>query len=225
VAHINEILEKLDDNAHTIVDIPGNHEESFRFKALLIKKESPLLELIFPPDSWDAEDLQIGANCNLAVEHKEKTINLIARLDSVEGSRRLHFTAREPVSPQSLRDYFRVSINTAIEASYIAGPKEVKARTWKMEGTTIDLSGSGLLALFNEKPPSNFHIQLVITVPGDLPPIVCLANVVKSYRMRKNRYQVAFHFEHVSQKTRDQIISCCFQEQRRQLRENVEPKY
>ncbi len=225
MARINEILEKLNDNAPTIVDIPGHKEESFRFKALLIKKESPLLELVFPPDSWNADDLRIGANCNLAVEHEEKTVNLIARLDRVADSRRLHFTAREPVSPQSLRDYFRVSINTAIEASYIAGSKEVKARTWKMEGTTIDLSGSGLLALFTEKPPSNFHIQLIITVPGNNPPIVCLANVVKSYRIRKNRYQVAFHFENITQKTRDQIISCCFQEQRRQLRENVETRY
>lgn len=221
MARVNEILEKLNDSAPTVVDLPGVHEENIRCKALFIKRESPLLELIFPPRSWEADDLKIGADCNLAIEHNGVTINLIARLDGVVQERRLRFTAREPVSPESLRDYFRVSINTPIEASYIAGTKEIKNRTWKMVGTTLDLSGSGVLALFAEKPPSNHRIQLVITIPDEETPIVCLANVVRSYRIRKNRFQVAFHFENVTTKTRDLLIACCMQEQRRQLRENV----
>lgn len=222
MARINELLDKLNDNAPTVVDIPGKTEDVLRCNALLIKKEPPLLELLFPPESWIADDLKIGANCHLTVEHKGLTVNLIARLDSVAGNRRLHFIAREPVSPEELRDYFRVSINTPIEASYIAGPKEVNVHTWKMIGSTIDLSGSGVLAMFAEKPPSNNRIQLIITVPKEeSPPIICLANVVRSYRIRKNRYQVAFHFENISKKTRDQIVSCCLQEERRQLRENV----
>ena len=221
MSRIEEILDKLNDNAPTTADIPGNNGELFRCKALLVKKETPLLELIFPPDSWNANDLIIGANCSLVVEHHGETVNLIARLDNVSGTRRLQFTAREPVSVESLRDFFRVNINTAVQASYIAGPKEVKNQSWKMIGTTIDLSGSGLLAMFAEKPPSEHRILLEITAPEDNEPIYCLANVIRSYRIRKNRYQVAFHFTDVSIKTRDQIISCCLKEQRRQLRNNV----
>ena len=113
-------------------------------------------------------------------------------------------------------------INVPIEASYIAGAREVKAKTWKMIGTTVDLSGSGVLAVFAEKPATSHNIQLIMTMPGEESPFICLADVVRTYRLRKNRYQVAFHFTVISTKTRDQIISCCFQEQRRQLRENVE---
>ena len=222
MARINEILEKLNDNAPTIVDLPSSsNEENIRCKALLVKREFPSLELVFPPHSWEAGDLNIGADCNLAVEHNGLTVNLIARLDGVIQERRLRFTAREPVSPEVLREYFRVSINIPVEASYIAGPKETKTRTWKMVGTTLDLSGSGVLALFAEKPPSNHRIQLVITMPDEKNPIACLANVVRSYRVRKNRFQVAFQFENISTKTRDVVISCCLQEQRRQLRDNV----
>lgn len=218
---IEEILQAIDDHSPTVVDLPGNREESFRCKALLIKKQGQVIELVCPPHSWEADALKLGADCNLAVEHNGKTVNLIARLDSIVGDRRLHLTARAPVSPESLREYFRVSINTPVEASYIANIKEIKGRTWKLVGTTIDLSGSGILAVFDQKPPSNHRIQLVITAPEDAPPIVCLANVVRTYRIRKNRYQVAFHFETISTKTRDQIISCCLHEQRRQLRENA----
>jgi len=221
VAKIEEILDKLNDNAPVVVDIPSTTEEALRCKALLIKKTPPLLELLFPPDSWTETDLKIGANCNLAVEHKGLTVNLIAKLDRVVGDRRLQFTAREPVSPEALRDFFRVAINATIEASYIAGPQEVKIQTWKMVGTTIDMSGSGVLALFAEKPPSTNRIQLIISMPSNETPLVCLANVVRSYRLRKNRYQVAFHFDNVTAKTRDQLISFCLQEERRQLRENV----
>lgn len=221
MAKIDEILEKLNDNAPTTVDIPSSRGEDLRCNALLIKRESPLLELLFPPNSWAEDELKIGSYCNLVVEHKGLPVNLIARLDRIVNNRRLHFIAREPVSPAALRDYFRVSVNTEIEASYIAGPQEVKNQTWKMVGTTIDLSGSGVLALFAEKPASNHRIQLIISMPADEAPIVCLANVVRSYRLRKNRYQVAFHFENVTARTRDQLISFCLQEERRQLRENV----
>lgn len=224
MARIDEILEKLKDNAHAVVDIPGVNDESYRFNALLIKRTSPELELLFPPESWKISDLKIGASCNLAIEQNDATVNLIARLDFPVDARRLHFTAREPVSPESLRDYFRVLTNVPIEASYVAGPKEINTQSWKMLGTTIDLSGSGVLAMFAEKPASNHRIQLVISPPEERNPIICLGNVVKAYRIRKNRYQVAFHFEHISTKTRDQVISYCLQEQRRQLRENLYPE-
>lgn len=222
MARINDILDKLNDNTHTIVDLPGNNDECFRSNALLIKKDNSHLELLFPPDAWDAHDLKLGGDCTLIVEHNGRTINLIARLDSVVNDRRLSFTAQEPLSPESLRDYFRVSINVPIEASYVAGSKEINTRSWKLIGNTLDLSGSGVLALFAEKPHSLHRIQLVITPSTTEAPIICLANVVRSYRVRKNRYQVAFHFENVPSRTRDQIIYCCLQEQRRQLRENVE---
>lgn len=218
---IDEVLQKLSDKAITMVDLPGNRDEVFRCKALLIKQESPQLELLFPPNSWKAEDLRLGTNCSLSIEQNGRQVSLIAKLDSVVDARRLQFTAREPITPESMRDYFRVTINTAIQASYVAEPRETKVQSWKLVGTTIDLSGSGVLAMFAAKPPSSHRILLEITPPEDSELICCLADVVRTYRIRNNRYQVAFHFAEVTTKARDQIISCCLKEQRRQLRENV----
>ena len=222
MARIDDILNNLNESSHVVVDIASNKEEAIRCKALLIKKDSPLLELVFLPNSWEVDDLKIGGNCNMVIEHKGNTVNLIARLDSIAGPRRLHFTAKEPVSPESLRDYFRISTNLPIEASYIAGPQEVNTQTWKMSGTTIDLSGSGVLALFNEKPPSNNRIQLVITAPNEATPIVCLGNVIRAFRIRQKRYQVAFHFDFLNSENQDKIIACCFELQRRNLRMRVQ---
>ena len=222
MSKINDILEKLHDNAPTVVDLPGINGKTIQCKALFIKKEPPCLELIFPPQAWDATELKFGTDCNLVVEQNNLSVNLVARLDQISGDRRLILTAREPVDPESLREYFRVAINTTIEASYIAGPKDTRTNTWRLTGTTLDLSGSGVLALFSSVPPSRQNIQLVITVPEEDNPIVCLANMVRSYKIRSNRYQIAFHFESITPKTRDMIMACCMQEQRRQLRENIQ---
>lgn len=221
MTHIQDIFLLLSDSNPVLVDLPGKREEIVRSRALLQHKDFPCFELLFPPDSWMADDLNFGADCVISVEHSGTTTNLIARLDHLSGDRLLRFTARESVSPITLRDYFRVSINTTITASHTAGEQEIHGQSWDLTGTTIDLSGSGVLALFPEKPPSNTRIQLTIDVPNEEVPIVCQATIVRSYRMRKNRYQVAFHFDDVAPKTRDAIIACCMQEQRRQLRENV----
>lgn len=204
------------------MDLPGRNGEHYRCKAMLVKKNLPEIELVFPPDSWEEGNLLFDDDCHIAIELDGQPINLIARLHHAVGDRRLHCTAREPIAPESLREYFRVAVNMPIEASYIAGPREVNNKTWKMIGTTIDLSGCGVLGVFAEKPASTHNIQLVMTHPEEEAALVCLADVVRTYRIRKNRYQVAFHFNVISPKTRDYVISLCLREQRRHLRDNVE---
>ena len=223
MSRIDELLARIGTNVPAVVDIPGQNGEVFRNNALVTRTESPALELLFPPDAWQADDLRLDGNCSIAVEHHGEKVVLIARLEQVIDARRLRFIAREPITPESLRDYFRVSINTPVKASYTAEQRDSRVESWRMTGTTLDLSGSGLLALFSEKPASSQRILLEITPPEDPEPIFCLANMIRAYRLRRNRFQVAFHFIEITPKTRDQLISCCLKEQRRQLRENVHP--
>ncbi|WP_319548162.1 PilZ domain-containing protein [Desulfogranum marinum] len=222
---IEEIIEKLQDGAEALVDLCYKNKEEHRHNALFSKAESPCFELFFPPKSWNSEELLLGKNYQLTVKHKGAAVNIIAELDTVINDRRLGFIAREPIKPEALREYFRVSINTPIEIGYLPSPKEVKLKKWNMVGTTVDLSASGVLGLFAEKPESSSRIQISITDPASQNSISCFGHVVRTYRMRKNRYQVALHFESVSQDIRDRLIAFCLQEQRRQLRENIEVKY
>ncbi|MCL2791015.1 MAG: PilZ domain-containing protein [Desulfobulbus sp.] len=218
---MHEILEKLNNNVPAVVELPGINGNTIRCRALFVKKDSPCLDLVFPPQAWDAADLQIGADCTLAVEHSNMTVNLLARLDRVVNDRRLSLTARARVVPELMREYFRVAINTPIKAAYIARPDEPETNTWELAGTTLDLSGSGVLAFFSVLPPSRRDIQLTITVPEEDHAIACLADIVRSYKIRDNRFHIAFHFEDIAAKTRDMIMACCMHEQRRQRREQV----
>ena len=222
MSRLDDQLARIGANVPAVVDLPGQGGEMLRCNALVLGKEPPALDLLFPPDAWQADDLRMDGNCSITVEHQGEKIVLIARLEQVIDNRRLRFIAREPITPESLRDYFRVPINMPVKASYTAEQQDTRAECWRMTGTTLDLSGSGLLALFSEKPASSQRILLELTPPEDPEPIFCLANVIRAYRIRRNRFQVAFHFIEVTPKTRDQIVSCCLREQRRQLRENVQ---
>ena len=222
MARLDELFARISDNLPAVVDLPGPGGEMLRCNALVTRKEMPVLELLFPPEAWRAEELRQDGGCSIAIEHHGEKIVLIARLEAVIDDRRLRFVVREPITPESLRDYFRVPINMPVKASYTAEPQEIRVQSWRLAGTTIDLSGSGMLAMFTEKPPSTHRILLEMTPPEDHEPILCLAEVIRSYRLRRNRFQVAFHFIEITPKIRDQIVSCCLREQRRQLRESVQ---
>ena len=218
---IREIVNELLDRTRVVVDIPIKDSESQLLQSVLRKRQAPQLALFFPPGALENGNIETGTTCHLTIKHHDRSINLLAKIDGLEDNRTLLMTATESVRPEAMREYFRVSINTPITAEYRPGPKEIKNRAWKLEGSTIDLSGGGVLALFTEKPLNRKRIHLTIDLPDQGDPAVCVAEVVRTYRMRKQRYQVAFHFEQIEQKTRDMIISCCLQEQRRQLRNKV----
>jgi len=221
VSGISEIVNELLDRTRVVVDIPIRDSESQLLQSVLRKRQAPQLALFFSPGALQVDEIEAGTTCHLTVKHHDSSINLLARIDGLEDNRTLLLTATESVRPEAMREYFRVSINTPIVAEYRPGPKEIKNKPWTLEGSTIDLSGGGVLALFTEKPLNRKRIHLAIRLPDHAEPAVCMAEVVRTYRMRKKRYQVAFHFADIDQKTRDLIISCCLQEQRRQLRNKI----
>lgn len=202
------------------VDIPVAKGEAQRLNCVFKQTTPPSFRLVFPPHTLEMDRIAMGTDCRLIVKMDSGSINLNIKIDAVDGDRALLCTAMESISPEALREYFRVMISAPIRARYVPGPNEVH-EPWELEGHTIDLSGGGVLALFSGKPANINRIQLELYLPGQASPVRCTARVVRTYRMRKNRYQVAFSFVTIERKARDLIISCCLQEQRRQLRDKV----
>ena len=221
MAGITEIINQFHDNAMATVDIPINEGEDQRLNCIFKKTKAPCFSLVFAPHALDSKNFAYTDKCRLIVKHGDSSINLNVRIDSIEGDRTALCTALESISPESLREYFRVMIRAPIRASYQPGPREKKNKAWTIDGTTIDLSGGGVLAIFSEKPASINNIQLEINLPDQSAPVVCVAKVVRTYRLRKKRFQVAFNITEIEGKARDIIISSCLQEQRRQLRNKV----
>ncbi len=221
MAGITEIINQLNHNAMATVDIPLKEGEDQRLNCIFKKTDAPSFSLVFAPNALSSVTIEDETNCRLIVKHGDSAINLNIRIDAVKNDRTMECTALESISPESMREYFRVMISAPIRAAYKPGPREIKNKSWQLSGNTIDLSGGGVLALFSEKPANTNRIQLEIDLPDQQTPVVCTAKVVRTYRLRKKRFQVAFNITEIEGKARDIIISSCLQEQRRQLRNKV----
>ncbi|HHB75829.1 MAG TPA: PilZ domain-containing protein [Desulfobulbus sp.] len=221
MAGITEIIHQLNDNAMATVDIPLKEGEDQRLNCIFKKTDAPSFTLVFAPNALDSVTIEDKTNCRLIVKHGDSAINLNIRIDAITNERTVECTALESISPESMREYFRVMISVPIRAAYKPGPREIKNKAWEISGNTIDLSGGGVLALFSEKPANTNRIQLEIDLPDQEAPVLCMAKVVRTYRLRKKRFQVAFNITEIEGKARDIIISSCLQEQRRQLRNKV----
>lgn len=222
MSEIKKIIEQLNDNAKATLSVSITNGDTLQVDCVLKKTEtSPSFKLLYSSGTLQTDSIQYEKQCRLIVRHGEGSVNLKVHIDQTDSDNAFICTALKSVQPEMLREFFRVTINIPIRASYQPGPKEKKNVPWTITGKTIDLSGGGVLAVFPGKPQNNNHIQLELDVPGYKFPLICQAKVIRTYLLQQKRYQVAFFFESIEQKTRDMIISCCLQEQRRQLRENV----
>lgn len=219
---ITNIIERIVDNVRATLDVAMTDGDTQRIDCILKKTDLPAsVKLFYPPDTIRTNQVKQGSKCRLIIRHGEGAVNLEIQIDKVHSDNALTCTALKSIKPEKLREYFRVMINIPIRAHFRPDPKDKKNPQWQLTGNTIDLSGGGVLALFPGKPQSNNRIKLEIKIPGQKTPVLCHAKIIRIYRMRKKRYQVAFFFESIEHKYRDMLVACCMQEQRQQLREKV----
>lgn len=147
-------------------------------------------------------------------------ISLAADIKEISNERVLDLRAAKPIEPEALREYFRVNMKTHIVVSYDSVGEQDNV-SWELEGETIDISQSGVLAFFSEECKSTNNILIQLTLPNPQQTVYCIGHAVRSKRLRKNRWRTAFHFDELTPKNRDIIARNCFSEQRKQLRERV----
>ncbi len=124
-------------------------------------------------------------------------------------------------NPASLREYFRINLETGITLDYTMLRSKTYKRA-KLQGKTLDISGSGVLAIFPEKPYEcrEVKIDLQLTQPEKI--VSCMGHLVRLTALSNGQWQAALHFINVANKDREDIIANCFSEQRRRLRENIQ---
>lgn len=221
MSSINELINKLKDSATALVYLPVGTGDKKRLDCIYKKLKAPHFRLIFPPGTLPVDQIDSDSQFQLSVKQENTSVTLNARLESVEDDRSLRVIGVESVRPELLREYFRVTFRAPITASYEPNPGEKQSRSWELTGETVDLSGGGVLTILPEEPKNRHRIRLQLKLSDKKEPLHCVARVIRSRRLRKKRYRVAFHFVKICSKTRDKIISFCLQEQRRQLRNKV----
>jgi hypothetical protein len=172
------------------------------------------------------DNINMAQHCAVSIRnHDEDTapLSLKAKIEEIIGDRTLELTAKNSIDPTSLREFFRVAIDVPVTISFEPESDEDDSRQWTLTGETLDISGSGILGLFGEECRDRQRLKITLDLSSPQATVVCMGHVVYTRRVRKGRWHIALHFDDITTKQRDVIISNCLYEQRRQLKETLQP--
>ncbi len=218
---IVNIIKTIEDSESAKVRLTFTNRESAYLDCIYKESEAPTFFLVFSPGTIP-DNLDLQENCSVSINKEHSPIVISAKIEALRGDRTLELRATEVIDPVSLREYFRVFYQTPITASHRPASNESIKGLWKVEGTTVDLSASGVLAIFPQEFQHREHIFLEFNLTGTNRTIQCLSHVVRIHHIRKSRCQIALRFDQIPPRDQDAIVTECMSEQRRQLRKRMQ---
>jgi hypothetical protein len=221
------ILKDIPDGKPVRVFLPlKNSTARYRIQGIYQKSSPPVFSLLFKAGSLPVDDINTRETCIVNIDMGGPSRSLEANITAITNGQHMVLTAVNSMSHEQMREFFRVDAVTSVIGR--AFPSQAKANTlqnWTLQGETIDISGSGILASFPEKPPKDEFIRLEIALPTAEPETISvLARPIRAVQTGDKRWDVAYQFEEITTEDRDKIIGCCLEIQRKLLRLKVQVK-
>ncbi len=194
-----------------------------RAQCVYRKTTPPQFSLLFKPGVLPVDAINTKQTCILSIDMGGPSISLEAMVKNIVPPQTLEMVVKKSVSHEQMRDFFRVDavtrvISKSFHTELINGDKEPIA----VKGQTVDISGSGILAIFDNEPPDDNLVHLDITIPTVEPETIKIcAHHVRIMELDDGRFEVAYHFDDISEEDRDKIIGCCLFIQRKMLQMKV----
>lgn len=222
-----DFINKIPDNKPVRIFLPiKNFEENLRLNCVLQKSKSPHFSLLFNPGTLPVEHLDMTAAIVISLDISGQAISLEAKILNAANPQTLEMVALKTISHEQMREFFRVDCTLPLLLKSIVPEEfETPEDIWKISGTTIDLSGSGLHASFAAPPPENTQVRIHLSLPTAVPSIVnILASPTRISQLTEKSWDAAYHFDDIRDEDRDSVIGCCLIAQRRLLRLKVRVK-
>jgi len=224
---LDEIFSQIETGKALRVALPTlGVMEKKRLSCVYQKMQPPAFQLLFVPGVLPTDEIDSNRKAAVLLDIRGKSISLSADIQKIVNEQTLHLVAQDVINHEQLRDFFRVDVSApliarpAVSTNILSSEEE-----WSLNGETIDVSGSGLLALFNHPIDQDKPVRVDLILPsGDAAIVETVAHVVRSKKISDNQYQVALHFDDIAQEDRDRIMACCFEIQRKHLRLKVQVK-
>jgi hypothetical protein len=201
-----------------------NRPDSVRAQGLYQETAPPKFSLIFKPGMLPIEEIDIQRPCIISIDMGGPAISLEAMIQQVVNRQTLQMIVRKGISHEQMREFFRVdAVTRVISKSFHTELFSDTNAPWSTEGQTVDISGSGILAIFDEKPQADLQVRLEITIPTIEPDTIkVLARQVRLQQLHDGRFEIAYHFDDITTEDRDKIIGSCLVIQRKMLRLKVQ---
>ncbi|MFH0781244.1 MAG: PilZ domain-containing protein [Pseudomonadota bacterium] len=200
----------------TLIDLAG---ERIHLQGVYKESEAPNFFFLVPPGHLP-EALDTSRQCPFSSQDRSAAdVSFIADIIEISGNRALELVARETVRAEDLRQFFRVTLRTRIFIRFFSKNPDSNEKYWEITGETVDISQSGALTILPEECRNFNDLDLEIEFTTPRKNVFCTSHVIRSKRLKKDRWLTSFHFDEISSVDRDAIAKNCFAEQRRQLRD------
>lgn len=220
-----DILRDIPDAKPIRIFLPViDSKERYRMQCVYQISESPRFKLLFKPGILPVDSIDTSEPCIINVDLGGPNLSIEAMIASVLNSQTLEMIVQRAISYDQMREFFRVDATAhVISKSFQPALYGKTGDPWTLQGKTIDISGSGILASFSKKPPMDEQVKLEVTLPSTPSEVIkILAHPVRREQINEDQWDVAFRFDDISDEDRDKIIGCCLIIQRRLLRLKVQ---
>lgn len=218
---LNSIVKTIEDSSSARIKLILRGGTEQRLDCIYKEDIAPHFYLVFKPGELP-DNIDLHSTHPVTIRQKNSILSLNTTILEKKGDRTLRFTAKGIVDPASLREYFRVNTTTEISVSHSSRDKEGARNSWEIGGVTQDISASGVLAMLDSEPKNRDDLVIELYLPNNRRSIHAVGHVVRKKLLRNRKWQVSFHFDSISSKHRDAIITYLLSVQRKQLRENVQ---
>lgn len=203
-----------------------NTDERILIQCVLQKTQTKHFNLLFKPGSLPVDKIDATTSCLINLDLGGQSVSLESKIIRVVNAQTLEMVPQKTISHEQMREFFRVDCTIPIVIKSLipegfGNPED----SWKITGTTVDLSGSGLRASFTTAPPAKTQVRLELALPTAAMTVVStLASPVRISQLTEKLWDAAYHFDHIEDEDRDKIIGCCLVSQRQLLRLKVQVK-
>jgi len=202
---------------------PGFEDQKQRILCVYQHETPPEFSLIIPPSALPLNNIEINLKSTVLFDVGGQDIIIGAELKEIVGEQALRFIAREVIHHEQLRDYFRVDVSAPLVARPALGETSDEEESWDVCGETIDVSGSGILAIFPQSLELGKNVLVELVLPtGGTEPVKAIAEVIRMRKIADDQHHTALHFTQIEPEDRDRIMACCFEIQRKHLRLRVQ---
>lgn len=218
------VLDSIPDAKPVRTFLPINeNSERFRVQCVYQKSEPPRFNLLFQPGILPVEMINQNESAIIIIDMGGPTVSIEAKISAVANQQMLEMILLKSIPHEQMREFFRVDATAhVISQSFQPEVFGEQGNPGSTQGKTIDISGSGILASFTAQPPMAEQVRLEISLPTTpVQTINVLSHPVRMLQVAEDQWDVAYHFDDISDEDRDKIIGCCLVIQRRLLRLKV----
>jgi hypothetical protein len=226
IATIEQLFALLSTGKTARLSLPsqGSYEQR-RVLCVYQHETPPEFSLIIPPSALPLDNIDKKQKSTVLFDVAGQSIIIGADLKEIVYERSFRFTAREIIHHEQLRNYFRVDVSAPLVAMSALPATGDNGEPWSVCGETIDVSGSGILAIFPQPLPLKKNVLVELVLPGGSPEsIKAIAEVIRMRKVADDQHHIALHFTQIEPRDKDKIMACCFEIQRKHLRLRVQVK-